>query len=252
MTKENSSKFNRRTILKSAGTVAGLGLTAPVSAEGHGSVQFSELRLVHDVSLPENTELTYPFTHVDEFSHNRVVDEDKSALYINERYAKENLELAKREESVVAGIGFAALPATFSERDYKVPTTRLNDDYRVNQEIGVSGYRQPGISVSQEKDELVIESAETKTTVNPGDEIQTALPQQEVSVKAYRTVEKDPDEITIAGGEDWQEPWRKPKQREYETKTVTITPKVVARNLGELDVVAVRAKGPRYNPKANE
>lgn len=251
MTEENPSKFNRRTILKSAGAVAGLGFTAPVEAERHGPVQFSELRLVHDVSLPSNTELTYPFTHVDEFSHNRVVDEDRSAVYINERYAKEELELAKREESIVAGIGFAALPAAFGERDYRIPTTRLDEDYRANQEISVSDYRQPGVSVSQEQGKLFIESEGTETTVNPGDEVRTVLPEQEVSVEAYKTVETDPDEITIAGGEEWQEPWRKPNRREYETKTVTITPKIVARNLGELEVVGVRAKGPKYKPKAN-
>lgn len=247
MTEDHSSTFNRRTVLKSAPAVAGLGLSGKVTAKEHGTVQFSELRLIHDVSIPDD-DLTYPFNHVDEFGHALAVDKEASTLYINERYAQEHLTRARESKSVVGGIEFAALPTAFGDRAYGTPVTNLIDDYRATQEISVSGYRRPSISVSQKRDELVVETAGTRTTIRPGSESRTALANQEVSVDAYRAVEQDPDDITLMGGEEHHHPSRVPKKREYETKTITITPKIAARNYGELDVVGIRATGPNYSP----
>lgn len=249
MTEENKSRVNRRTVLKATTAAAGLGLPAPVTARDQGSVQFSESRIVHDVSIPSSDEFTYPFTHVDEFGHSRVVDEEESVLYINEQYAKDHLDIANQKNSVVAGKGLSGLPTKLGNCQKSNIVTEVLDDFRATKLLSVSGdYRMPLVSMSNQQDELVVESNGKKTTVSPGEKAQIPLPKKEVTVEVFRTVEKDPEEVTVEGGEDWQQPWRKPNPREYVTKTVTVTPWVVAQNYGKLDVVSVRSKAPNYHP----
>lgn len=178
-----------------------------------------------------------------------IVDEDESTLYINERYAEDNLKLAKQKENIVSGMGFSALPTMFGDCQESNLVTNITDDFRADQLLSVSeDYQMPAVSVSHRQGELVVKASGSRTRVSPGSEAQIPLPETEVTVEAYKTVEKDPDEITVAGGEDWQEPWRKPNPREYTTKTVTITPRIVTRNYGKLDVVGVRSQAPNYHP----
>lgn len=252
MTKENSSQINRRNVLKSAGVVAGFGLANPALAtSNHGSVRFSELRIEYDVSVPEGDELTYPIKHLDEFGRAYAVDSEQSVLYINERYAEADLEVARNNDNVLSNSGFSTPPTTFGGCQKENIVTQIEEDFRASQLLSVSGnYKTPRVSAIQRQDGIVVEAGSKRTKVQPADAKSIILSEEEVTVEAYRTVEKDPEEITIAGGEEWQKPWRKPtKQREYTTKSVSATPKVQVRNYGELDIVGVRSKAPQYNPK---
>lgn len=251
MSEKNSSTVRRRSVLKSAGAVAGLGLAGGVvEASSHGSVKFSELRVGHDVTVPSDDEYYYPFSHFDEFGRAYVVDQDQSTLYVNEEYAPEDLRVAGNNDSVLANSGFSSLPTKRGQCQSSGLATKVLDDYRITERLSIEeGYDEPEIAVTERSEEITVEVNGKRTSIQAGGEEEITLSPQQVSVEAYRTVEKNPEEVTIAGGEEWQEPWRKPKQREYEIKTVTVTPKVHVRNHGELEAVGVRSKAPKYNPK---
>lgn len=250
MSEKTSSKVRRRSVLKSAGAVAGLGLTGGVvEASSHGSVKFSELRIDHDITVPSDDEYYYPFSHFDEFGRAYVVDQDQSTLYVNEEYASKDLQAVKNNDSVLANSGFSSLPSKQSRCPSSGLATKVLDDYRITERLSVrEGYNEPEIAVTEQNEKIIVDINGNRTSIRAGKEEEVTLSRQQVSIKAYKTVEKDPEEITIAGGEEWQKPWRKPKQREYETKTVTVTPTVHIRNHGELEAVGVRSKAPKPNP----
>lgn len=247
MTEKNSPEFDRRSVLKSASAVAGLGLTGEVTAiSSHGDVLFSELRLNHDVQLPETEEYYFPFFHVDEFGRTYVLDKDKSTLYVNERYSPGKLKTVKANSAIVGGELFSSLPIRRKQCQSSSLPTEINSDFRATKRLSFTdGYREPQITVTENDETLFVEVDSKEISVGPRSQEEFALPDQEITVEAYKTIDKSAEEITIAGGEEWQEPWRKPKQREYMTKTVTVTPKVQVRNHGSLDVVGVRSKAPQ-------
>lgn len=235
-------------MLKSASTaVVGLGISTPATATKHGSTNYSEVRIVHDVST-STSDLTYPFIHLDE--HNsRIVDEEQSALYINEQYAEEKLNFAKQKENIVAEMDFLTPPVTFGSCPESTLLTNIDNDFRGTQLLSISGdYQKPPVSVFHQQNKMVVEASGRETRVGAEEESELLLPEKDITVKAYKTVEKDDDEVTIAGGEDWQKPWRIPNVREYSTETVTVTPRVVTKNYGELDIMGVRSKAPKYHP----
>lgn len=251
MSDKNSSKVRRRSVLKSAGAVAGLGLAGGVvEASSHGSVKFSELRIGHDVTVPSSDEYYYPFSHFDEFGRAYVVNQDQSTLYVNEEYALKDLQVVKNNDSVLANPSFSSLPSKRGQCQTSGLATKVLDDYRVTERLSIEeGYDEPEIAVTEQNEKITVDVNGKRTSVRAGSEERVTLSPQQVRVEAYKTVKKNPEEITIAGGEEWQEPWRKPKQREYQTKTVTVTPKVHIRNHGELEAVGVDSKAPKYNPR---
>ncbi|NEU56731.1 hypothetical protein [Halorussus sp. MSC15.2] len=251
MSEKNSQGINRRSILKSASAVAGLGVTGNVTAiSSHGSTLFSELGIQHDVSLPTGEEYQYPFFHADEFGRTYFINDQQSKVFINETYSPKKVQAAKQNNAVVAGSRLVPLPTKRNPCQGETPITELREDYRPKEFLSVKeGYREPQPTVAEQGQAVTIEVDSERTLVHPGDQEILTLPKQEVRIEVYKTVEKNPGEITITGGEEWQESWRKPKQREYTTKTVSITPKVHVRNHGQLEVVGVKSKAPHHKPR---
>ncbi|WP_135824869.1 hypothetical protein [Halorussus ruber] len=168
---------------------------------------------------------------------------------MNEEYAVEDLRVVKNNDSAVANSGFSSLPAKHGQCQNSGLATKVLDDYRVTERLAIKeGYNEPKIAITEQNGDITADISGKKASIRAGKEKKVTLSPQQVSVEAYKTVEKNPEDVTIAGGEEWQEPWRKPKQREYKIKTVTVTPEVHIRNHGEVEVVGVSSKAPKHNP----
>lgn len=247
---QKSASMKRRTVLKSATAAASLALVGEVGAtSSYGSVNFSEVGVEHDVSLPTTTRAKYPFFHIDEFGLNRFIDQDQSTLYINERYAQGELEVLKGNRAVVAGRDYTPLPTQIGGGSSSGVTTKLGENFRTLEALTVEdSYDRPRFTVEERDTGTVVATEGERVNVQPGSEDEIVLDDREVTLEVSEITDKDAEEMTVAGGEEWQKPWRKTQAKRYWKETVTVTPKVRIRNYGELDVVGVESKAPRYRP----
>lgn len=242
--------MKRRTVLKSATATASLALVGEVSATSScGSVNFSEVGVEHDVSLPTTTQSNYPFFHIDEFGLNRFIDQNQSTLYVNQRYAQGELDILKGNQAVVASRGYAPLPTRLGGGSSSGVTTKRGENFRTLEALTVEdSYDRPRFTVEEQDVGTVVAAEGERVNVQPGSEAEIVLDDREVTVEVFEITDKDAKEITVAGGEEWQKPWRKPQAKRYWEETVTVTPKIHLRNYGELDVVGVESKAPRHSP----
>jgi hypothetical protein len=236
---ESDTTIDRRDLLRSA-TAAGVALTglgqtasAEVTPTGK-SVAFSEVKLTHELSLPQETSYHYPNWTVDDFSHHHLVKRDQSKLYLS---ADRDLGIdIPNQKAVVASDDYSTLPADLGGSSPSAITTGLHESFRVASSLSVkdNGYTQPQISVARTGDSLSVAAEGRETTVPVGTKEILTLPEREITVEVFEYTDEEPPER-----EDHR---RAAPSRNYLDKKLTITPEVHAVNHGELDTVKVNTQ----------
>lgn len=235
---ESDSTIDRRDVLRSA-TAAGVALTgmgqvasAKITTTPTGkSVAFSEVKLTHQLSLPDEPSYHYPNWTVNDFSHRHFVERGQSTLFLN---ADRELGLdISNQDAVVASDGYSTLPADLGGESPSAITTGLHESSRVASSLSVkdNGYTQPEISVTSTGDSLSVAAEGRETTVPVGTEERLTLPEREITVEVFEHTDEEPPE---------RDDHRNPAPvRNYLDTEVTVTPQVYAVNHGKLDTVMV-------------
>lgn len=237
MTEDNpETTIHRRDLLRSATaagfTLGGLGQTAAAQETSTGaSVQFAEVRLSHQLSLPDPPHGHYPTITVDEASTTHLVDRGRSKLYLNE--ARDRRIDILRHNAVVANGGYSSLPTELGGSPQSAITTGLHPSYRVDSSLIVEEYTQPQISVTIEAEELSIAAEGHDTMVPIGAEQVLRLPEREVTVEVFEYADEEPPE------RDDNRPVA--PLRDYRDVELTVKPEIHARNHGELTVATVNS-----------
>lgn len=245
MTDKNSNTtIDRRTVLRSASAtglaLGGLGQTAAAQETSTGkSVQFTEVRLSHQLTLPDH-QCHYPTMTVDEFSTTHLVDQRQSKLYLNE--AQDRGIDVPNQDAVVASGEYSSLPTELGGTPQSTITTDLHGSYRVDSALAIKDgeYTQPEISLADRTGDLSIAAEGQDATVPIGAEQVLTLPDREVTVEVFEYVDEKPPE------RDDHRPAA--PLRSYRDVQVTITPEIHARNHGELDVITVSTPSPVPHP----
>lgn len=246
MNSKDQSTVNRRTVLKAAGVSTVLPtIGSTVSAKASPKITFSEVGLVHEVPEPLDENVHYPYSHVDEFSLARTVDEIDRTLYLNRRYIPQAVKLAKNNRALLAGEEYSVPQVTLPQNQAGALVTKRGAQYRILQALRVeSGYTLPQIVITEERNEIAITTPDGRTLVPTNEEVEVEFTSQEVTIQSYTLLEKDSVETTGDDGEEW-EPWRKPKPKHFETETIEVVPRLKVRNYGQLEVADVDSPIPR-------
>lgn len=240
---DSNSTVDRRIVLRTATAglaLSGLGQTVVAQATPTGkSVQFSEVRLSHRLSLPDEPNVHYPSMSVDEFSTTHLVDPTRSKLYVNEDQDR-GIGIAN-QDAVVASDGYSSMPTELGGSSQSAITTGLHKDYRASSALELKNeYTQPQISVSERAGGLAVAAEGQDITVPSRGEQVLSLPEQEVTVEVFEYADEKPPE------RDDHRPAA--PVRNYRDVQVTITPEVHARNHGELEVATVSTPAPVPQP----
>lgn len=244
MSNNINSEVDRRTLLQSA-PAAGLGLTGlskvtSIDVEATGeSVEFSDVRLVHDVSLPEEVKYEYPFMTITELSIYHLVDQAQSKLFLNQE-RDTGIEIPN-QNAVVFGEGYSSLPVDIGGAPESAVATELRKG-RVTAGLSVktNDYVKPQVSATNTPNGLSVVAEGQKVTVPDGAEEIIELTDREVVVTVSEYADEEPPE------RDDGRPVA--PLRNYMDKRVTVTPKVHARNHGELDIIEVSSQSPIPHP----
>lgn len=239
--KKSNLTVNRRKVLQSA-SAAGIalgGFNQTVSAQETptgSSVTFTEVKLTHDVSVPDEPQYHYPSYTVDDFSRSHSVDPAQSNLYLNENRNR-GVEIPA-QKAVVASEGYSSAPAKLYGSSPSGITTSIHGSYRTDSAVLVknNGYAQPEISVDVDNNELSISTEGKEITASPKTEQILKLPEREITVEAFEYADEEPPE------RDDHRPAA--PLRNYHDVQLTVSPKIHARNHGKLDVVNLSSPSP--------
>lgn len=250
---QSKATVNRRTLLQSvSATGIGLaGMTQTASADRttqentsiertaiDKSVNFAEVRLTHEISLPKEPNCQYPTLTVNEFSTCHSVDRSQSTLYLND--TQDIGFNIPNHEMVIASDGYSSPAVNLGGSSPSAITTGLQGG-RVISALSIknNGYRQPKISVDNNGKELSVAAERQETTVPDGKEKQLTLPDREVTVEVFEYTDEPP------AVRDDHRPAAPP--RNYYDKQLMVTPKVNVINHGNLDIVKVTASSPIHD-----